>query len=161
VSAPLAIDWTCSPFAALSVDELYAAMRLRQEVFVVEQKCAYLDADGRDPAALHLLGRLHTPPYGLVAYARLFLGDGDGPAVIGRVITHASVRRAGAGKALMREAIARLEAHAPGSDIALGAQMYLQRFYEGFGFRVTSEPYDEDGIPHVKMLRSSPHARRG
>jgi ElaA protein len=147
------ITWKCTPFASLSVDDLYAAMRLRQEVFVVEQKCAYLDADGRDPEALHLLGRSHAAPYGLVAYARLFVSHMGHASVIGRVITHASVRRGGMGKALMREAIDRLEKLAPHHAIELGAQMYLTRFYEGFGFRVASEPYDEDGIPHVKMHR--------
>jgi ElaA protein len=149
----MTLAWSCVPFAALTVDDLYAAMRLRQEVFVVEQKCAYLDADGRDAEALHLLGRLPGPPRSLVAYARLFAPHAAGPAVIGRVITHASVRREGMGRALMREAIARLESTYPSAPIALGAQMYLQRFYESFGFRVTSEPYDEDRIPHVKMLR--------
>ena len=144
--------WTCTPFSSLSVDDLYAAMRLRQEVFVVEQQCAYLDADGRDQEALHLLGKVSTNS--LVAYARLFPPHHGAPAVIGRVITHVSVRREGVGKALMREAIDRLEAIVPGTPIALGAQLYLQRFYEGFGFRVVSEPYDEDGIPHVKMLRA-------
>ena len=147
------ITWTCTPFAELSVDDLYAAMRLRQEVFVVEQRCAYLDADGRDHEAQHLLGKVPSLPRDLAAYARLFVSIDGAPSVIGRVITHASVRRHGMGKALMAEAIRRLEALAPAAPIALGAQRYLERFYEGFGFRVVSEPYDEDGIPHVKMLR--------
>ena len=147
------IDWTCTPFSALSVDDLYAAMRLRQEVFVVEQHCPYLDADGRDQEALHLLGKIPALPRELAAYARLFVSTSGAPSVIGRVITHPSVRRHGMGKGLMLEAIRRLEALAPQAPIALGAQRYLERFYQGFGFRVVSEPYDEDGIPHVKMQR--------
>jgi ElaA protein len=141
------ISWTYKSFDELSVHELYAAMRLRSEVFVVEQNCVYLDPDGYDDRAMHLLGYRDGE---LVAYARIF-GPGIkyAEASIGRVITSAAVRGTGAGQELMREAIARCE---PG-PIRIGAQQYLERFYGAFGFVRVSEPYDEDGIMHIEMVR--------
>jgi ElaA protein len=156
-TASLTIRWQWSAFADLTVAELYTILQLRQAVFVVEQSCPYLDADGRDDRAWHLLGWVDVdgsdePVLG--AYARVFAPGITYPeASIGRVITNPSVRRAGLGKALMAEAIRRCAAVAPASDIRIGAQMYLERFYEGFGFRRTSEPYDEDGIMHIEMVR--------
>jgi ElaA protein len=143
--------WQATSFADLSVAELYEALALRQLVFVVEQTCAYQDCDGKDARAVHLLGRAEDGR--LVAYARLF-----GPGVsfaersIGRVVTHPDVRRQGAGKELMREAIERTRATFGDGPIRIGAQRYLERFYGELGFRVASAPYDEDGIPHVEMV---------
>ena len=131
-------------------------------MFVVEQQCPYLDADGSDHAAWHLLGWTAGAPSGggaggetvLGAYARVFRpGVKYSEASIGRVITNPLVRRSGMGRALMAEAIRRCALVAPGSDIRIGAQMYLERFYGSFGFRRVSEPYDEDGIMHIEMLR--------
>jgi ElaA protein len=141
------IEWVCRSFDDLSVHELYAVMRLRSEVFVVEQNCVYLDPDGYDDRAMHLLGYADGE---LVAYARIFApGIKYEEASIGRVITSAAVRGTGAGQELMREAVARC---APG-PIRIGAQQYLERFYGSFGFVRVSEPYDEDGIAHVEMVR--------
>ena len=151
----LTVTWQCTPFAELTPGELYAAMEARQRVFVVEQNCAYLDADGSDPLALHLLGWRSTPE-GLVvsAYARLFPpGVKCKEASIGRVLTDTTVRGSGLGKALMREAIQRVADAGWGSAIRLAAQMYLESFYEEFGLRRVSEPYLEDDIWHVEMLR--------
>lgn len=138
----------------LTRDELYALMALRQEVFVVEQRCPYLDADGYDPRASHLWA---TDPSGAypIAYCRIFPPGVKYPeASIGRVASAGSVRRTGAGRALMTEALRRLDADAGAAvPVRISAQSYLQRFYEGFGFRVVSEPYLEDDIPHVEMLR--------
>lgn len=143
--------WHAVPFAELSLDELYDLLALRQLVFVVEQTCPYLDCDGKDRSAIHLLGR--DAGGRLVAYARLLPpGTSFAEASIGRVVTHPDVRRTGAGRELMTEAIARTRtAFGPGS-IRIGAQRYLERFYEELGFRIASAPYDEDGIPHVEML---------
>ena len=130
-------------------------MEVRQKVFVVEQKCAYRDADGSDPLALHLLGWRSTPE-GLVvsAYARLFPpGVKYKEASIGRVLTDPDVRGSGLGKAVMTEAIQRVQDADWGSAIRIGAQMYLEQFYEEFGFSRVSEPYLEDDIWHVEMLR--------
>lgn len=143
--------WQTIPFAELSVTDLYEVLALRQLVFVVEQTCPYLDCDGKDARAVHLLGRSEAGR--LVAYARLF-GPGGAFAErsIGRVVTHPEARRTGAGKELMREAIARTRATFGEGPIRIGAQRYLERFYGELGFVVASEPYDEDGIPHVEMV---------
>ena len=148
------ITWQCTPFGDLPPDDLYAAMQLRQIVFVVEQSCAYLDADGFDRVADHLLGWQTTDGRRLVAYARLLP-----PRVkyaepsIGRVVSHPDVRRTGIGNALMEEAIRRVESANWGAEIRIAAQMYLERFYERYGFHRVTEPYLEDDIWHVDMRR--------
>jgi ElaA protein len=151
----LTVTWQCSPFAELTAGELYAVMEVRQRVFVVEQRCAYLDADGFDHLALHLLGWRSTPD-GLIlsAYARLFPpGARYKQASIGRVLTHPSARGAGLGRAVMSEAIQRIADAEWGRSIRLAAQMYLEGFYEEFGFRRVADPYLEDDIWHVDMIR--------
>ena len=152
---PVAVRWQLSSYAALALNELYAILRLRQIVFVVEQECVYLDADDNDRDADHLLGwRDVDEAPELVAYARIFApGTRYAEASIGRVVTHPSARRSGVGRALMHEAIARVEAlHGP-VEIRIAAQCYLERFYSELGFTVAGEPFDEDGIPHVEMVR--------
>ena len=143
--------WELRAFDALTVAELYGILRTRQEVFVVEQKCAYADADGLDPEAAHLFA---VDGDAVIACARLFApGRRRREAVIGRVVTAPSVRRSGLGRELMRRAIdAVVAAHGP-TAIWLGAQKYLQRFYESFGFERDGEDYLEDGIPHLPMRR--------
>ena len=150
-----AITWQCTPFSELSPDDLYAALQLRQIVFVVEQNCAYLDADGIDRVAEHLLGwQVIDGRQRLVAYARLLPpGAKYAEPSIGRVITHPDVRGSGAGRALMEKAIRRVEEAGWGSEIRIAAQMYLEQFYEGYGFSRVTEPYTEDDIWHVDMLR--------
>lgn len=139
----------CS-FEELDRHELYALLRLRQEVFVVEQDCPYLDCDGKDQGAMHLLGSCEGE---LVTYARALpvgLAYPEYPA-IGRVITAASVRGRGLGRPLMREAMARVwETWGPG-PIKLSAQAHLQGYYGSLGFEVCGPGYDEDGIPHLPM----------
>lgn len=156
-----ALTWQWSVFDELSPHDLYEILRLRQLVFVVEQSCPYLDADGHDAKAWHLLGHLarrgddEATPL-LAAYVRIFSpGIKYAEASIGRVVTHPQVRRTGVGKILMSEAIRRVESLAPHADIRIGAQMYLEKFYELFGFHRVSKPYDEDGIPHIEMIRKS------
>lgn len=151
---PPSLTWQCTAFAELSPADLYAAMELRQRVFVVEQNCAYLDADGTDKKSLHLLGWNGNPSYPkLIAYARLLPPKTKyAEASIGRVCTHPDVRGTGAGRTLMEEAI-RLVEEVWGSEIRIAAQMYLERFYEGFGFRRVTDPYLEDDIWHVDMRR--------
>jgi ElaA protein len=149
------ITWQWSAFDKLSLFELYTVLRVRQMVFVVEQACPYLDADGDDERAWHLLGWAKQGETKiLAAYARIFPpGIKYAEASIGRVVTHPSMRRKGLGEALMSEALRRIEMLEPGADIRIGAQMYLERFYEKSGFRRVSKPYDEDGIIHIEMLR--------
>lgn len=154
-SAGSTISWQCAAFDDLSPADLYAAMELRQRVFVVEQNCAYLDADGSDVKARHLLGwRTQNGDRRLIAYARLFPPRVKyAEASVGRVVTHPEARGEGAGQALMKEAIHRIEEAEWGSEIRIAAQMYLERFYESFGFQRVTEPYTEDNIWHVDMRR--------
>ena len=151
----LTVTWQCCPFSELTAGELYAVMEVRQRVFVVEQRCAYLDADGSDHLAHHLLGWRNTPDgLLLAAYARLFPpGVKYAEASIGRVLTHPSARGGGLGRALMAEALQRIADAAWGPPIRLAAQMYLEAFYEEFDFRRVTDPYLEDDIWHVDMLR--------
>lgn len=149
------VSWQWSGFHDLAPDHLYEVVRLRERVFIVEQKCIYLDADGRDPAAWHLLGWLDQEGgRKLVAYARIFEPGVRYPeGSVGRVTTAPEVRRTGVGRLLMAEALRRLESLAPGQPVKLAAQRYLEDFYSSFGFTAASAPYDEDGITHVDMVR--------
>jgi len=154
-TGPIDIFWQWSRFSELRPDDLYAALRLREAVFVEEQKCPYRDADGRDPRAWHLLGwNQGTGERALVAYARVFEpGVRYTEGSIGRVATAQEVRRTGVGRRLMAESLRRLEMLAPGEKIKIAAQRRLEAFYAGFGFRTVSAPYEEDGIMHVDMVR--------
>lgn len=136
---------------AFSAHELYALLKLRVDVFVVEQACPYPELDGNDADRLHL--RL-LDGQELLAAARLLIPAPEGtPARIGRVVVSPAHRGRRLGEALMREAIAVCEAQAPGRDIALSAQSHLTSFYASLGFAPVSEEYLEDNIPHVDMLR--------
>lgn len=153
--APPSPYWQWARFSELRPEDLYAVVRLREAVFIVEQQCPYNDADGRDPVAWHLLGWSDGEAgKSLVAYARVFepgLRYAEGS--IGRVVTAPEVRGTGVGKALMAEALRRLGGLAPGQTIKIAAQRRLERFYLELGFRTVSAPYEEDGIIHVDMLR--------
>lgn len=145
------ISWTFKGFSELSPFELYQVLRLRSEVFVVEQECIFLDMDNLDAASMHLQGRINDE---LIAYVRILPpGLAYEEPSIGRVITSPSARRTGAGKALMKKAIEEANSLYPNSSIKIGAQLYLKNFYEGFGFEQCSEMYLEDGIEHIKMIR--------
>lgn len=149
--SPAALTWQCSRFEDLSPRDLYALMELRQRVFVVEQNCVYMDADGADELAIHLLGWSGRR---LVACARLFPPRVKyAESSIGRVATHPDVRGTGVGQSLMTEAIRRVEELGWGREIRIAAQMYLEKFYEGYGFKRVTEPYTEDDIWHVDMRR--------
>lgn len=145
------VTWTCKKFDELSAAELYTILKLRSEVFVVEQNCVYLDADGKDAQSYHLCGWLNNEL--LVAYARLLPPGLSYPeASIGRVVTHPVHRKDGYGKILMQKAIKNTQSLFNISAIKIGAQQYLLPFYNGLGFTASSEPYLEDGIPHLEML---------
>jgi ElaA protein len=143
--------WVCKKFEALTVHELYCILRLRSEVFVVEQNCVYLDLDGKDEASHHLCGWLHNE---LVAYCRI-LPPGlsyPGESSIGRVVTHPAHRKDGYGKILMQKAISKTYSLFNDKDIKIGAQEYLEKFYTQLGFQTVSPVYLEDNIPHITML---------
>ena len=149
---PAKLHYSCLPFSALSPGELYEIMALRQEVFVVEQNCPYLDADGKDPLGWHLMGRDEQGR--LAAYVRILPAGVSYPEYpsIGRVVTAPFARRMGYGKELMETAIRQLYNLFGRQPIKIGAQTYLLKFYESLGFRSTGEEYLEDGIPHTKMV---------
>jgi ElaA protein len=149
------LAWQWSRFNQLSLDDLYAVVRLREAVFIIEQNCPYPDADGRDPRAWHLLGwKKYDGERKLVAYARVFEpGIRYEEASVGRVVTAPEVRGTGLGKVLMAEALRRIESLLPGQPVKIAAQRRLENFYLGFGFRTISAPYEEDGIIHVDMIR--------
>lgn len=141
--------FTCLEFEKLSNAELYDLLRLRSAVFVVEQDCVFLDTDGLDAQSMHLLGKVDGE---LVAYARLLPGRLKYEGVsIGRVVTSTAVRRAGHGRQLMAEAVARCRQLWPDQPIIISAQQYLEKFYQGFGFKTVSAPYLEDDIYHLEM----------
>ncbi len=150
MSAP---DWTCSSFEELDREFLYAMLNLRAEIFVVEQDCAYQDLDGHDQDALHLCGLYDEE---LACYARINApGAKTGCTSISRVMVRKNHRNGGLGRMLMNEALARCERLWPGTAIGVSAQQHLVDFYASLGFRAISEPYDDEGIPHVDMLRQT------
>lgn len=153
MNMPELLQFSCLPFHQLSLAELYRLMRLRQMVFVLEQNCPYVDADGKDHLAHHLMGK--DAEGRLQACARLLPPGAAYPAhaSIGRVVTSAAVRGQGQGQALMREAIAECSRLFGPAPIKISAQCYLIRFYEGFGFATQEESYLEDDIPHIAMVR--------
>jgi ElaA protein len=145
------IDWKFAAFDTLTLDELYAMLQLRSEVFVVEQACVFQDMDGADAAAMHLLGMSGGQ---LMAYARCFAaGMKFKEASIGRIITRSTLRGSGAGHVLVRQAIDSVTQQWGPQAIRIGAQARLENFYRQHGFEQTGEPYIEDGIPHIEMLR--------
>jgi ElaA protein len=144
---PVAIDpvWRCCPFSELSLSELQFIYMARQQVFALEQRAIYLDADGADEFSWH-----PTP----LAYARLVApGVKYAEPSIGRVITTAPARGTGLGRELVARAVAQCERLWPAAGIRISAQSHLVRFYAEAGFVAVSGDYMEDGIPHVEMLR--------
>lgn len=139
-------------FEELTTNQLYDLLRLRQEVFVVEQKCAYLDTDGLDQQAMHLLV-YETRQKELVGYLRLIAPQikFTEPA-LGRLVTASSARGSGLARKMMIKAMGMVKQRFPETGIRLSAQLYLERFYNSLGFTAVSEVYDEDGIPHIEML---------
>lgn len=148
----MTLNYICKPFGQLNIYELYQIMKLRQEVFIVEQNCPYLDADGKDLLGHHLLG--FDDQNELHCYTRL-LPEGvsyTGFSSIGRVINSEKARGKGFGKQLMQLSIQKIKELYPGIPIKIGAQAYLKGFYESLGFVDLGIPYMEDGIPHLIMV---------
>jgi ElaA protein len=146
------IEWTWARFDELSRDDLYDALALRCRVFVLEQG-PYLDPDGIDRHAWHLLGR--GAGHALQLYLRL-VDPGvkfDEPS-IGRVVCAPEVRGTGLGRLLVARGLQHADVAWPGRSNRISAQLHLQRFYEGFGYAAVGAEYLEDQIPHLQMLRS-------
>jgi len=144
------IDWQYSDFSQLTPFALYEILALRQLVFVVEQKCVFLDADGYDLSAGHLIGRRDNR---LIAYARILPpGVKYAEHSIGRVVVDPTARNRGFGRAVMLEAIRRILLAAGPVPIMIQAQEHLaDTLYRPLGFERVTDVYDEDGIPHVDM----------
>jgi len=145
------IQWMTKKFGELSPYQLYAILQLRNEVFVVEQNCIFQDADNKDQESFHLMGYQDEK---LAAYTRLVpAGISYEEASIGRVVTSACIRGSGAGRELMHQSIKVLYDLLGEQPIKIGAQFYLKKFYESFGFEQVSDIYLEDGIDHIYMLK--------
>ena len=146
------LTWQSLPFSELSTNQLYDLLKLRTDVFVVEQNCPYPELDEKDRVAAvhHLLG-CHKNE--LVAYARLLPPGVSYPQVsIGRIVVAGSARGKNYGQQLIQCALLQCETLWPGQDIQIGAQVYLETVYQKFGFKRNSDDYLEDGIPHVDMV---------
>ncbi|HXB96387.1 MAG TPA: GNAT family N-acetyltransferase [Puia sp.] len=142
--------WTCKTFDQLTPPELYDILRLRSEVFVVEQNCVFLDMDNKDQYCHHIIGRQEGR---LLGYSRILrAGISYVESSIGRIVTSPAARRQGIGRELMVQSIRTLYDLYGITDIRIGAQYYLLSFYASFGFVQKGEIYLEDGIEHIEML---------
>jgi len=150
----IAPRWQWSRLPQLTAAELYAVLAARQQVFAVEQHCAFLDADGHDVYAWHLLGwDDEGEASNLAAYLRVLdPGRKFAEPSIGRVLTLSPYRGTGLGRMLMAEGIARTGQFWPGRPVRIAAQRRLEAFYADLGFKTASPPYQEDDIPHIDML---------
>ncbi|MGI6256273.1 MAG: GNAT family N-acetyltransferase [Acutalibacter sp.] len=143
------MEWQIKTFSQLSPEELYEIIKLRVDVFVVEQNCPYHELDGKDQQALHVFGRDED---GIQAYLRVLQPGVSFPeASLGRVISQK--RRQGLGTQLLNRGLEAARQWLGDGPIRIEAQTYAKTFYEQAGFRQVSEEFLEDGIPHIQMLR--------
>lgn len=139
----------CKKFEELTLEELYEILKLRSEVFVVEQNCIYNDIDGKDKTSFHVIIKENNE---ITAYLRVLPpGISYENASLGRVLVAKDARGMGYAKAIVTEGINCVLRNFNTNKITIGAQEYLKDFYSEFGFKPVSEVYDEDGIPHLDM----------
>ena len=150
MSGTPSLQWSVYTFAALGTQLLHDILRLRVDVFVVEQNCPYPELDGLDLNAIHVVGREADGE--VIAYARILPPGADARPHIGRVVVARAHRREGHGKHLMENALREVEARYGNRRSALAAQAYLKEFYAGFGYVTVGPEYLLDGIPHVDMF---------
>ena len=137
-------------FSELDTEDLYQILRLRSEVFVVEQHCVYQDIDNKDQNAIHLYYKENDQ---IVAYTRIFkAGDYYENPCIGRVVVSKKDRGNDLGKKIMIDSMEYIKQNIKGEKIELSAQKYLDKFYKDLGFYKIGEDYLEDGIPHQRMI---------
>ncbi|MFH7017315.1 GNAT family N-acetyltransferase [Flavobacterium sp. FlaQc-47] len=147
----MATTYITKSFKELTNDELYLILQLRNEVFVVEQNCAFQDLDNKDQDSYHLICMINGV---LAGYSRLVpAGVSYREISIGRVITAPAFRGLGLGKELMQNSVEACQRLFKGSTIRIGAQQHLSKFYNSLGFLAQGQPYDEDGIMHIEMLK--------
>jgi ElaA protein len=147
--------FACKQFTELSIHELYDILNLRNEVFVLEQNCVFVDTDYKDQKAWHLM--LYNEDSALLGYTRLIPEGISYPnyTSIGRVVNHPAFRNQGVGKLIMEKSIDMVyELFGKNYSIKIGAQLYLEKFYESFGFKRVGDVYDEDGIDHIHMIKA-------
>lgn len=154
--------WQCQGFSKLSLEDLYAILALRNQVFVVEQNCPYLDIDGEDKHWYHLQGFIKQK---LVAYCRIKLGDTESEHHIGRLVVEENARRLGLAHELLDKAIGFIESQSHNKTnqnmpISISAQSYLTHFYASHQFTIEGDEYLEDNIPHLRMIRLLPKINR-
>jgi len=146
------MEFLVKKFKELTIDQLYAILQLRSEVFVVEQDCVYQDLDFKDQKALHIFGLKNKK---IVAYTRIFKpGDYFEEASIGRVVVSDTERKFGYGYDLMKASITAVQQEFNTVKITISAQVYLTKFYNSLDFKKVGEEYLEDGIPHIEMIRN-------
>lgn len=144
------IQWAWKSYLELTKDELYSILKFRQEIFAVEQKSWYLDVDGLDQDAHHLLGFLDND---IVGYLRLLRPKKKySESLLGRILIHKKYRGSGSGHFLVQEGIRMSKKFYPDSAIKISAQEHLENFYNFHDFHKIGQVYDEDGIPHISML---------
>ena len=145
------MNWEHKIFNNLTADEVYSILKLRQEVFVVEQNCPYLDCDDYDQESLHLIGKSNND---IIVYARILPPGLYYPEVsVGRVVTHPTKRGLGLGREAMVRAMNIVEMEYGKISIRIMAQTYLSKFYQSFNFEMSGVEFLEDGIPHIEMIR--------
>lgn len=145
------ITWHFKSFEELTKKELYEIIRLRIEVFVIEQNAPYQDCDQKDYQSFHIFGTLDNE---VVAYARLIPAGISYPEpCLGRVVTSSKIRRDGYGRILVALCLEAMKTKLETTDCRISAQLYLQEFYESFGFQRVSDVYLEDDLPHVEMVK--------
>lgn len=139
-------------FDELTLNEFHSILKLRIDVFVVEQNCPYAELDSKDSKALHLFAYAEDDPTTIVAYTRIFKpGDYYKEAAFGRVVVHADHRKKQLGRALVEKTITVIRERLNSTTVKIGAQTYLKHFYQSFGFKQIGAEYLEDGIPHIYM----------
>ena len=144
------LQWFWKNFDQLTKNELYELLQFRQEIFVVEQKSWYLDADSLDQFSHHLLVKSNDK---LIGYLRLTPpGKKYEVASIGRIAIHHDMRRDKIGSKIVKEGLKKSSLIYTSNALRISAQEYLIGFYEEHGFKIEGEVYDEDGIPHIQML---------
>lgn len=145
-------EYIIKPFSELQNEELYQILKLRNEVFIVEQNCVYQDIDDKDHESYHLMCKVDG---NLAGYTRLLpAGLSFKEISIGRVITSPKYRGLGLGKKLIEKSIDFCNTQWENSPIRIGAQLYLLKFYQSLGFIEEGEEYDEDGILHIEMIKN-------
>jgi ElaA protein len=154
----MSIEWQWRRYGELAPSEIYAIFGARQAVFIVEQNCPYLDMDGKDLDAWHLVGWSGKE---VAAYLRLIApGVSFAEPSLGRVLTTKIGRGTGLGRELIARGLEKLYELYPTLPTRIGAQAHLHEFYGSLGFVQVSEPYDEDGIPHIEMRREPGPVKR-